>query len=89
MPIAVRVEGTRHSAFKIRTSRYAISVPLLQDTLHDAVHVYPSYQNRASRRAREIRDRLDHAAESGQIEIISQHVPRIMCERILFIRYTG
>lgn len=88
MPIAVRVEGASRGAFEIRTSRDAISVPLLQKTLHDAVYVHPPYQDRASRRARKVKNHLAHAEGSGQIEIISQHVPRIMCERVPFIRYT-
>lgn len=55
MPVAIHIKRACHCAFKIRTSRDAISVSLLQKTLHDAVHVHPSHQNGASGRAREIK----------------------------------
>jgi len=55
MPITFRVEGASRGAFEIRTPRDAISVSILQETLHNAVHIYSSYQDRAPRRTWEMK----------------------------------
>lgn len=83
--VAVRVEGPSRGAPEVGAPGDAVSVPLLQETLHHAVHVHPPHQDRASGGAREMKTAVRAIPLTpimDRSKFVSRYVPRAIHESV-------